>query len=111
VNKWTDLTGDEWRARVVSGKKAKKTTTPRPTAADAEEQMQGFLTRLGGEIPASVNWTAVGAVTPVKDQGQCGSCWAFATVGAIEGAKAVANKTLISLRCETVGGEFRGSTF
>jgi hypothetical protein len=47
--------------------------------------------------PASIDWTTLGAVTPIKDQGQCGSCWAFSAVMGIEGDLFVEGKKLISL--------------
>merc|ERR1712178_310176 len=51
----------------------------------------------GEELAATVDWTTKGAVTPVKDQGQCGSCWAFSTPGGMEGAWQIATGTLTSM--------------
>jgi len=47
--------------------------------------------------PASIDWRSKGAVTPVKNQGQCGSCWSFSATGAMEGRYQIAEGKLISL--------------
>jgi len=48
-------------------------------------------------LPDSLDWREKNVVNPVKDQAQCGSCWAFSTVGSIESRWAIKTGTLLSL--------------
>ncbi|KAK9284578.1 hypothetical protein L1049_023754 [Liquidambar formosana] len=49
------------------------------------------------DLPSSVDWVKKGAVTPIKYQGQCGSCWAFTAVAAVEGINKIKTGKLVSL--------------
>lgn len=51
----------------------------------------------GVTLPDEIDWRLYGAVTPVKDQAVCGSCWSFATTGALEGALFMKTGELVSL--------------
>jgi len=47
-------------------------------------------------LPESIDWREKGAITGVKDQGQCGSCWSFSSTGSLEGAYAIKYNNLVS---------------
>ncbi|KAH8335685.1 hypothetical protein KR074_009265 [Drosophila pseudoananassae] len=56
-----------------------------------------FIPPLGAALPKTFDWRGLGAVTPVKDQKECDSCWAFAATGALEGQRFRHTGNLISL--------------
>jgi cathepsin L len=87
LNSFADQTWDEFRAQYLGYKMINNQY--------ARSQNQPALNVTAA--PASIDWTTKGAVTGIKDQGQCGSCWAFSATGSIEGAYQIAKGQLISL--------------
>merc|ERR1712113_787680 len=89
VNAFADLTSDEF-VNMDTGLK-------QPAAPWGELPYLGRHNYSGAALAASVDWTSKGAVTAVKNQGQCGSCWSFSTTGSLEGAMEIKTGKLVSL--------------
>lgn len=88
LNEHADLTNEQYRARFLN-----KGMRPKRQATAIHEADPEVL----ANAPATVDWRDKGVVTGVKNQGQCGSCWAFSAVGTMEGAHALATGNLVSL--------------
>ncbi|KAH7688855.1 Actinidain protein [Dioscorea alata] len=91
LNRFADLTNEEFREKHLGA------------LIDGRRRIQGRIAsdryehREGDDLPESVDWRAKGAVGPVKDQGTCGSCWAFSAVAAVEGINQIVTGDMILL--------------
>jgi len=86
MNMFADLSVEEYRQLYLQ---------PSWEASEIEqENVHEYDDRI--ELAATVDWRTKGAVTGVKNQGQCGSCWAFSTTGCVEGAYFIKNHKLVS---------------
>lgn len=86
INNFTDLTNAEFR-NIFNGFRGNLRSISEKVHTNTDVN----------DLPDSIDWTTKGVVTPVKNQLQCGSCWAFSTVASIESAHALKTGNLVSL--------------
>ena len=90
LNEFADLTHEEFEATYLG----LRNDLPRRSRGAFSSN---FRYEDVNDLPKSVDWRKNGAVTDVKNQGQCGSCWAFSTVAAVEGINQIVSGNLTSL--------------
>ncbi|KAK9073387.1 hypothetical protein SSX86_007711 [Deinandra increscens subsp. villosa] len=93
LNQFADLSVEEYRLLYN-----------RPRNIDSKRKLKNVMStrdhnsvRSGDVLPDSIDWRTKGALVPIKDQGHCGCCWAFATIGSVEAINQIVTGDLIRL--------------
>lgn len=89
LNEFADLSHEEFKNKYLGLKV--------DLSKRQESSTEDFIYKDVVNLPKSVDWRKKGAVTNVKNQGSCGSCWAFSTVAAVEGINQIVTGNLTSL--------------
>ncbi|XP_047333083.1 zingipain-2-like [Impatiens glandulifera] len=92
LNMFADLTDEEYQSYYLGMK-----YDARDQFVQSKLASQRYAASSGENLPESVDWRKEGAVGPIKDQGECGSCWAFSAVAAVEGINKIVTGELIDL--------------
>ncbi|XP_042493922.1 zingipain-2-like [Macadamia integrifolia] len=122
LNKFSDM--NEREKNVLSGYRLSREsrTQLRRRRGTVDDNFMYHHNKLIKDIPSSIDWREKGVVASVKDQGSCGSCWAFSTAAAVESINKIVAGELVDLSpqqlidCVTVGcdgccGGYYGSAF
>lgn len=93
LNKFADMTNEEYRNMYLGTRSDAKRRVMKTKITTGHR----YAFNSGDRLPVHVDWRSKGAVAHIKDQGSCGSCWAFSTIATVEAINKIVTGKLVSL--------------